>query len=100
MKKNLGFAVLLFFASLPMVAERNSNFEDRIPLVFEIEKDYNFKNGITISGFATVTPPSIQGGGTEFGFGLIKANNFYMRNHIELSAAYKLKPILLGNPMI
>lgn len=75
MKKNLVFAVILISATLPIFAE----------------KEINFKNGITISGFATVTPPSIQGSGVEFGFGLIRTNNFYMRNHIELSVAYQGK---------
>ena len=45
----------------------------------------NFKNGISLGGFGTISPV-VQGGGFDFGFGLLQKGTFYMRNHIEISS--------------
>lgn len=44
-----------------------------------------FKNGISLGGFGTISP-TVQGGGFDFGFGLLQKGTFYMRNHIEIGS--------------
>jgi len=90
MKKNLAFVLLLIFVALPIFTQENSNLEAAKKMAtVAVKENGNFRNGISIGGFGTVSPPSIQGGASEFGFGLIQAGNFYMRNHIEINATYQ-----------
>lgn len=83
MKKILVFALLLVFIALPTFAQESKAYNWLYG-----EETSRFRNGISVGGFGAISPPGIQGGGIEFGFGLLQKDNFYMRNHIEINASY------------
>jgi len=77
MKKIICFVILitLTLASLLFTQESTTNI-------------ITFKNGFSIGGAGTGTGYGAHAGMIEFGFGLVKKGNFYMRNHIGIEGGY------------